>query len=201
MHISEGMLAAPMWGAGWAVAVAGTYIGIRRIDPQSTPRVGLTAAFLFVASLVAVPIPGTSIHLVLNGMAGILLGWAVFPAFFVVLLLQAELFSFGGLTTLGVNTVNMALPGLVCFLLFRRAVASGGRRGTAAAFAVGSMSVLLAALMMGLCLSTVSAKIGAVAVAAQVPLALVEGFVCVFLATFLRKVRPELLSPARLDTR
>jgi len=201
MHISEGMLAAPVLGAGWAAAAAGTYIGIRRIDTQCAPRIGLTAAFLFAASLVAVPIPGTSVHLVLNGMAGILLGWAVFPAFFVVLLLQAALFSFGGLTTLGVNTANMALPGLVCCLLLRRAVASGGRRGTAAAFAAGSMSVLLAALMMGLCLATVSTKMAVVAFTAQVPLALVEGLVCVFLAAFLRKVRPELLSPARLEAR
>ena len=201
MHIAEGILPASVLVGGAVVAAAGTYLGLRRLDPERVPQVGLAAAFLFVASLIPVPLPGTSVHLVLNGLAGLLLGWAVFPAFLVVLFLQAVLFSFGGLTTLGVNTANMALPGVVCCFLFRRAVRSDGRVGAAAAFAVGALSVLLAAAMTGLCLLTISKEFAAVGVLAHIPIMLIEGLICVFVAAYLRKVKPELLAGAAREER
>ena len=193
MHIAEGMLPLPVLLAGGAVAAAGTYIGLRRLEPERVPAVGLVSAFLFVAALIRVPLPGTSVHLVLNGLAGLVLGWAVFPAFLVVLFLQAALFSFGGLTTLGVNTANMALPGVVCCMLLRRAVAAGGRAGAAAAFAAGFLPILLAAAMTGLCLLTIGKEFAAVGFLAHVPVMVTEGLICVFVTAFLRKVRPELL--------
>ena len=193
MHIAEGMLPLPVLVAGGAVAAAGTYIGLRQLEPERVPVAGLVSAFLFVASLIHVPLPATSVHLVLNGLAGLLLGWAVFPAFLVVLFLQAVLFSFGGLTTLGVNTANMALPGALCCMLLRRAVAAGGRAGAAAAFAAGFLPILLAAAMTGLCLLTIGKEFAAVGFLAHVPVMVIEGFICLFAVAFLRKVRPELL--------
>ena len=80
MHVSEGILDAPVLLAGAVVAAAGTAIGLRRLKAETVPRVGVMAAAFFVASLVHVPVGGSSVHLVLNGLAGLLLGWAVFPA-------------------------------------------------------------------------------------------------------------------------
>ena len=194
MHITEGMLPAPVLVAGGAVAVFGTYMGIRRLAEEQVPMVGLVAAFLFVASLIHVPLPGASAHLVLNGLAGLLLGWAVFPAFLVVLFLQAVFVSFGGLTTLGVNTANMALPGVLCWLLFRRAVAAGGRCAMVSAFAAGALAILLAALLTGLCLLTISREFAAAVFLAHVPVMVTEGLVCSFALAFVRKVEPELLA-------
>jgi len=188
------MLPLPVLLAGGAVAAAGTYIGLRRLEPERIPAAGLVSAFLFVASLIHVPVPATSVHLVLNGLAGLLLGWAVFPAFIVVLFLQATLFSFGGLTTLGVNTANMALPGALCCMLLRRAVAAGGRAGAAAAFAAGFLPIMLAAAMTGLCLLTVGKELAAVGFLVHAPVMVTEGLICVFVMAFLRKVRPELLT-------
>ncbi|WVM90120.1 energy-coupling factor ABC transporter permease [Halopseudomonas pachastrellae] len=74
------------------------------------------AAF-FIASTVHVPVGVGSVHLVLNGLAGLLLGWSVFPLFFVALLLQAALFSFGGFMVLGANLLTMAVPAVLCHLL------------------------------------------------------------------------------------
>ncbi len=48
---------------------------------------------------------------------GLLLGWPAFPAILVGLFLQALLFQFGGLTVLGVNTFNVAVPAVLCFYL------------------------------------------------------------------------------------
>jgi len=194
VHISEGVLPVPVLVAGGVVAVVGTAIGLRRLPPRRVPEAGLLAAFVFVASLIRVPVGGASAHLVLSGLTGLVLGWGAFPVFLVALFLQAVLFSFGGLTTLGVNTANMALPGALCGMLLRRAVASGGRSGSAAAFAVGAGSIVLSALMVAACLWTVDRTFAAALFLAHLPVLVTEGVVCALVAAHLRKVEPELLA-------
>ncbi len=68
------------------------------------------SSVFFIASLIHVPVGPSAAHLILNGVCGLLLGWMAFPAILVGLALHALLFQFGGLTTLGVNTFNMAFP-------------------------------------------------------------------------------------------
>lgn len=134
MHIYEGILSCSAHGqellaAGALVAAAGTAVGLRKLDPQRLPQAGLLSATFFVASLVQVPIGPSSVHLILSGLLGLVLGWAAFPAVLIALTLQAAFFSIGGPTTLGLNTVIMALPAVVCYYLFRRtrpSMPSGG---------------------------------------------------------------------------
>ena len=78
---------------------------------------------------------------------------AVLPGILVGLALQALLFQFGGVTTLGVNSLNMALPAIVCYGLFARGIAHR-HGGTAAvlAFCCGFLAVFLGALMVALSL-------------------------------------------------
>lgn len=64
------------------------------------------------------PIGFSSAHLILNGLLGVVLGWAAFPVIFVALLLQAVLFQFGGFTVLGVNTATMGLGALAAYGIF-----------------------------------------------------------------------------------
>jgi cobalt/nickel transport system permease protein len=47
------------------------------------------------------------------GIVGLRLGWGAFPAILVALTLQTVFFRFGGITTLGVNTVSMAMPAVI----------------------------------------------------------------------------------------
>lgn len=103
MHISEGVLSAPVLISGGVLAAAGTMIGLKKIDYDHIARVGILSASFFVASLVHVPIGPANAHLIMNGVVGLLLGWAVFPAILVALLLQVVFFQFGGITTLGVK--------------------------------------------------------------------------------------------------
>jgi cobalt/nickel transport system permease protein len=42
----------------------------------------LSATF-FVASLIHVPVGPSSVHLIMSGLAGLVLGWTAFPALFV----------------------------------------------------------------------------------------------------------------------
>lgn len=195
MHIAEGVLSAPALVGGAAVAAGATALGLRGMDDRRTIQVAVLSSALFVASLIHVPAGPAQVHLVLNGLAGLVLGWAVFPATLTALLMQAVFFGYGGLTTLGVNTVVMAAPGVVCHYAFRRGLASASTRaafgiGTAA----GALSVLGAALLLCLTLAGEGQSFAAAAAlvfAAHVPVAIVEALVCGSVVSFLRQVRPE----------
>ncbi|AOF52224.1 cobalamin biosynthesis protein CbiM [Rodentibacter caecimuris] len=119
MHLSEGVLHTPILLAGAVLAVIGITIGIRRLEVENLPLAALFAAAFFVAGTIHIPVGIGSVHLILNGMAGLFLGWAVFPAFLIALLLQVLFFSFGGFAVLGVNLCLMATPALIAHYLFR----------------------------------------------------------------------------------
>lgn len=180
------------------VSLAGVGVGLRKMDPEQVPRVALLASAFFVASLVHVPIGPTHGHLVLNGLLGLLLGWMAVPALFVALLMQGVLFQFGGLTTLGVNTLNMALPAVLCYHLFSRwAQGPNTALAHAAGFLAGSLAVLLSGVMVALSLVFTGESFTAAAglvIIAHLPVMLIEGLVTMFCLAFLRKVRPEVLA-------
>ena len=119
MHLSEGVLHTPVLLAGVAFAVVGVAVGLRRLESERLPLTALFAAAFFVAGTIHVPVGIGSVHLILNGMAGLFLGWAVFPAFFIALLLQVLFFSFGGFAVLGVNLCVMALPAVAAHYVLR----------------------------------------------------------------------------------
>ncbi|AFU20022.1 cobalt transporter CbiM [Actinobacillus suis] len=123
MHLSEGVLHAPTLLVGAVVATVGVTIGLRKLDYSRLTLTALFASAFFVAGTIHVPVGIGSVHLILNGMAGLFLGWAVFPAFFVALVLQTLLFSLGGFSVLGVNLCVMALPALLVHYMFRRPLA------------------------------------------------------------------------------
>ncbi len=196
MHISEGVLSGPVLLTGAALAAAGTAVGLKRMDYDRVARTGVLAASFFVASLVHVPVGPSSVHLVLNGIVGLMLGWAAFPAILVALILQGVLFQYGGITTLGVNTVIMAAPAVLCGLLFGPMAAGGHRAAPAAAFACGFLSVALSGLIVGLALTFTQESFLEVSIAvvtANLPVMFIEGIVTVFCVAFLKKVQPGLL--------
>lgn len=119
MHLSEGVLHAPVLLANAVLAAGGVAIGLRKLEQERLPLTALFAAAFFVAGTIHVPVGIGSVHLILNGMAGIFLGWAVFPAFLIALLLQVLFFSFGGFAVLGVNLCIMAIPAVIAHYLWR----------------------------------------------------------------------------------
>ena len=143
MHISEGYLSGPVLASGAALAIAGTAIGLKKLDYDRVAQAGILAAAFFVASLVHVPIGPSNAHLIMNGIIGLLLGWGAFPVILVALLLQGFFFQFGGITTLGVNTVIMAGPAVTVYYLFGRWIQRPGWAGKAAAFGCGAGAVAL----------------------------------------------------------
>jgi len=200
VHISEGVLSAPVLVTGAALTAGGCSIGLKKLDYDRIPQVAILTSAFFVASLIHVPIGPSSVHLVLNGLMGLLLGWPAFPAILIALFLQALLFQFGGITSLGVNTFNMALPAIFCFYLFGYAVK--GRNNLismGSAFACGFLGILMASFMVAISLVFTGDPfwgIAKVVVIAHLPIMVIEGLITLFSAGFLRKLKPELLEVA-----
>ncbi len=197
MHISEGVLSAPVLLTGAALSLAGLTIALKKMDYDALPEVAVMAAAFFVASLIHVPLGPSSVHLILNGLLGLVLGWGAVPAIFIALLLQAVLFQFGGLVILGANTVIMALPALVVWLLFARFIRQPGRTGVVCAAGAGALSIFLSALLAAAALWFSGDELWATAkfiVAAHVPIMLIEGGMTAVVVGFLKKIKPEMLS-------
>ncbi len=199
-HIPDGILSAPVLIGGAVLGVGGVALGLRRLGDRAIPRAAILSAAFFASSTIAIPIGPTSVHLLLTGVMGIMLGFGTFPAVTVALLLQALLFGFGGLTTLGVNAVNIALPGVLLGLALGPAIRATKSASLAAALAAaaGGLAVLgtggLVAVSIALSAPeyTPAAKI---LLATYLPLAVVEAVVTAVVVTFLRRVSPDALQP------
>ncbi|MFP4476673.1 MAG: cobalt transporter CbiM [Desulfatibacillaceae bacterium] len=197
MHISEGVIdAAPVLIAGWGLAAAGAGIGLAKMDADDVPRAAILSSAFFVATLVHVPVGPVSAHLILNGLLGLLLGWAAFPAILVALALQALFFGYGGPSILGVNTVLMATPAVLAHYLFRPFLHGGPRVCSSAAFGAGAAGVLGAAVFMALAMVFAREEFlqtAKVVVWIHLPVMAVEGVITAMCVAFLRKVQPDLL--------
>jgi cobalt/nickel transport system permease protein len=213
-HIPDGVLSAPVLITGALASLGLLTLALRRLDPERLPQAAVLAAGFFVASLIQVPAGPTSVHLLLNGLMGLLLGWTAVPAILVALVLQAVFFGFGGVLVLGVNTLNMALPALACALLLtpllreRRRLARSsrltsvlGRFPRISAFWVGALAGLVGVALTGAQVALSLAASGAafqaaawVILVAYVPLALVEALITGTVVAFLQRVEPGLLT-------
>jgi cobalt/nickel transport system permease protein len=196
MHVSEGVLSGPVLISGAALAAVGTAIGLKKLDYDRIANIGMLSAAFFVASLVHIPIGPANAHLILNGVVGLLLGWTAFPAILVALALQGAFFQFGGITTLGVNTIIMALPAACCYLIFGQLVLKSPRITAVAAFACGFLAVLLSGLFVGLSLVFTEEnflEVSGIIIVAHIPVMIIEGIITAICVTFLRKVRPEMI--------
>jgi cobalt/nickel transport system permease protein len=200
MHISEGVLSAPVLLSGLALTAAGTAIGLKKLDYDQIAKAGMLSAAFFVASLIHVPLGPSNVHLILNGIVGLLLGWAAFPAILVALILQAVIFQFGGITTLGVNSIIMALPAVICYALFSPLIHRQNPVAMMAAFACGFISVFLGAVLVGLGLVFTEENffdLATIVIVAHLPVMIIEGLVTALCVAFLKKVQPEMLPGGR----
>ena len=198
MHISEGILSAPVLVTGAGLTAMAVGYSLKKMEHKEVPKVAILSSVFFVASLIHVPLGPSSVHLILNGIMGTLLGWTAFPAILVALALQGVLFQFGGVTTLGVNTLNMALPAIICFYLFSKGIRSENNLiALILAFACGFLGVMLSAIMVAAALVFTGEpfmQVAKLVIIAHLPVMILEGALTAFCVGFLRKVRPEILS-------
>ena len=213
MHISDGLLPAKVCIGGYAIAGFLTWYTLRQIDRQpnpteNIPKASLLTAAFFAASSLRIPIPPTSVHLILNGALGAVLGWYAFPAILIGLFFQALVVGHGGLTTLGVNAVLIGLPALLAAAVFQlRGPLSkwleASLATTICAFAAGATGLGLSALLFfgivvitipsGFDTPTETAALSGLLLA-HLPLMMIEGLFTTLLILFVQKVKPEVLS-------
>lgn len=115
MHIPDGFVNATT-SAGAAVVAAGGFgvalrVGGRSLKDRQVPLAGMAAAFIFAVQMLNFPVAaGTSGHLLGAALAAILLGPSLgITVMGVVVLVQALIFSDGGISALGLNLSNMAV--------------------------------------------------------------------------------------------
>jgi cobalt/nickel transport system permease protein len=212
MHIPDGLLPAQILAGGYAITGFATWYSLRQINRQPDPRENipkaslLTAAF-FVASSLYIPVPPVSVHLILNGLLGVMLGYFAFPAILIGLFFQALVIGHGGLTTLGVNAAMMGIPALLSYQLFQqrhsleKLLPERFATGLCAFFG-GSLGLALTVLIF-ITLTITNLPTGldnlaerrAVEVLAlgHLPLVILEGIFTAMLVLFVQRVKPELL--------
>ena len=213
MHIPDGILPPNIAIAGYAITGGITWYSLRQIKKQKNPdaqipKASLLTAAFFVTSLIHIPIPPSSIHLVLNGMIGIILGYYAFPAILIGLFFQAVMFQHGGLSTLGVNATIMGTPAIFAYYFFQLSNQLGLKKSVWRAvfvFLSGSGALIISALMFTVIVITnispdldiqaekTAISISLVGYAVQ---AIIEGGFTVMLVSFLEKVKPEMLNNA-----
>ncbi|MFW5735176.1 MAG: cobalt transporter CbiM [Oceanidesulfovibrio sp.] len=176
--------------------MAGAWLGLRRLDFDHLIAAATLSSAFFVGSLIHVPLGPSSVHLLLNGLLGMILGWVAFPCILVALLLQSLLFQFGGIIVLGVNTMNVAVPAILCRMLLQKHIQAGGKRAAAAGFIGGAGAVLGTALMAALSVAFTDAGFMGTAklvVVAHLPVMIIEGLVTMFAVGYLARTHPSIL--------
>ncbi len=196
MHISEGVLSGEVIATGAAIAAVGTAVGLKSIDYDRIVHVAILASAFFVASLIHINIGPASVHLILNGILGLLLGFASVPAILTALLLQSTLFQYGGLTALGVNVVIMAVPAVLVHYIFMPILGRSSKLNFIAGFLAGFFSILFSSLLLGMALWFTDKNFfetSSAIIITYIPVMIIEGIVTGFCVTFLLKVYPEIV--------
>lgn len=211
MHIPDGIVPLAAVAGGYAVTAGATWYSLRKINQQEDPQAGipkaalLTSAF-FVASWIHIPVPPTSVHLILNGLLGTVLGFYAFPAILIGLFFQAIMFQHGGLTTLGINAAMMGIPAMLAYGIFQMRNRLNLQNNPAwtgfFGFLSGSLGLAIAAgIAFTILVTTIPGNIDVAAerasitalILAHMPLAVIEGIFTAMLVVFLQRVKPELL--------
>jgi len=199
MHIADGVLPTSVAVTSYLLSGGILAVSLRKISSEDYPKIALMSSAFFVASLVHVPLGPTSVHLLLPGVVGIVLGNMSFIAITLGLTLQCVLFQFGGITALGANALMMGLPALLAGCLFQLAVKkiSSPIGMSVIAGISGMLGVVLAGIILALMLflsGEVFLNIAKIVLLAHIPVAIIEGIVAAAMVSFLRKAKPELIS-------
>jgi cobalt/nickel transport system permease protein len=213
MHISNGIIDAPVSGIFAAIAAAAIAVCVLRaradLDDRLAPMAGLVAAFIFAVQMLNFPVlPGVSGHLLGGALAAILVGpWVGALCVTVVLVVQALVFADGGITALGLNVTNMAVIGTATGYLLFVALLRAKVPLVGAAFVASVVSVVVAS--QGFVLQYAlggggGMSIGKVASAmagAHVLIGIGEGLITAATVSAVAKARPDLVHALRTSRR
>ena len=213
MHIPDGFIPPQLCIVGYGLSGLVTWHCLRQVqkhpDPAAQmPKASLLAAAFFVATSIQIPLPPMSLHLVLSGLLGAVLGYYAFLSILIGLFFQALFLGHGGLSTLGINSLIIGIPALIGYGIFHlrhwlpRSLTPAVRYGIGG-FLAGSIGMILAvtifisllifAIPVGFDAATERTALLTLGIA-HGPLIIVEGIFTALLVTFLQRTKPELLT-------
>lgn len=197
MHISEGILNGGIIISSSLLTTAIAGYLLYKIKPGDIARTACMSAVFFIGSFVHFPLGPSSLHLLLSGLVGAFSGAYAFLAILIALILQGLFFGFGGLSVLGVNALIIGAPAFLGAYFVRL----GGNQTNAHKtklyyFLAGALPVLISAILLSAVLLLNGEEFRAIASLAMLTntaLCVIEGFICVFILSFVAKTYPELL--------
>jgi cobalt/nickel transport system permease protein len=195
VHLSEGVLSSEILIGSALLLTPFIYKSFHKLEPESLPHIAVFSALFFLASFIHIPIGPTSAHLLMSGIIGAVLGIRAFAAIFIALFLQGLLFGYGGITTLGVNTLIIATPSLIARGLYIASLRYVKFKYMLW-FLCGALPVFVSGVLFALVLLLDNnAFLGASAImgAAHIPLMAMEGVITLFILRFIKRVAPELM--------
>src|SRR3972149_1551465 len=216
MHIYEGYLPHPWWEIWWLVAIPIVAYGLYKLSkitkkfPEAKPLLALMGAFIFVISALKLPsVTGSSSHPTGSGLAAIIFGPGVASVLSAIaLLFQALLLAHGGLTTLGANDFSMGIIGPILafgvWVIGRKARLSSSVVVFVAVALSDLATYVVTSVQLALAFPTAAGvfdsflKFAAIYSITQVPLAIGEAILAVFLFDFLAKYKSKLLSSMKV---
>lgn len=198
MHISDGILSGPVLIGGFAATAGLLFATMRHLDSNEIPKISVMTSVFFVADLVHVPMGVTSVHLILNGLAGVILGWRAFPAILLGVILQALLLGHGGATVIGINTLMLGGGALASFVIWqqRHRYTFKNREFIFAAIS-GAAAIAVSGLIMASAMLSTGSQFWLMAIevlAVHTIIMVLEALVVGSCAKFLYATRPELLA-------
>jgi len=210
MHISEGFLPVGDCIFWYALSIPFIALGIRSVrkmleqNPREKVLLGVSGAFVFVLSALKLPsVTGSCSHLTGTGLGTMLMGpWVMALLALVVLLFQALLLAHGGLTTLGANLFSMGIAGpLLTWLIFWSGnKLKWNRKVTvfAASFTGSLFTYLVTSIQLAVAFPDASGgwqasliKFGTLFGLTQLPLAIIEGILTLWIFTVVEGYRKE----------
>ncbi len=197
MHIADGVLSTPVAAGTSAVTAATLVYSVKGMREEEIPKTSLMAGVFFAVSLISIPVGPSTIHPLFAGLLGVILGRRAPLAIFVGLLLQAVLFQHGGLTTLGANTLMLAVPALLSYKLFYGLV---NRPVFLRGALVGGLSVMVTVVLLIVLLFLTDPRFGEgtlsvinILAVGHLPLVVIEALVTGSALQLIQKAKPGML--------
>lgn len=203
MHIADGIVSGPVLATGFGITAILAAATMRNVDLEEIPKISVVTAVFFVANFIHIPFVVASIHLILNGLAGVILGKRAFMAIMLGVVLQS-FFGFGGVSVIGVNSVMLGGGALFAYGIWQcRHLVSIPNREVIFGALAGAFGILFSGCILALALITTgeafitSAKL---VLGYHVILMVLEGAVTGACVGFLMKTKPDLLTGQRALT-
>ncbi len=177
--------------------------------PEAKPLLALMGAFIFVVSALKLPsVFGSSSHPTGSGLAAVVFGPAIASVLsMIALIFQATLLAHGGITTLGANVVSMGIVGPIVgygIWVACRKLRVPTPAGVFLAVALSDLmtyvttSVQLALAFPSQGFFGAFIKFAAIFAVTQIPLAIAEGILAIFIFEFLAKYKGQILSSLKV---